>query len=73
MSSNGLSYHSLLYGGTSAVGKYLAASGLSHAGCSLGKASSSGGTLGVLQMGLEQLDRRDFLQNSLTNINFNSS
>lgn len=55
------------------VGKYRAASGLSHAGCSLGKTSSSGGTLGVLQMGLKQLDRRDFLQNSLTNINFTSS
>lgn len=40
------------------VGKYFAASGLSHAGCSLRKGSSSRGTLGLLQMELEQLDGR---------------
>ena len=59
--------------GTSVVDKYFAASGLANAGCSLRKGSSSRGTMDVLQMGLKWLDRIDFLQRSLNNMNFNPS
>jgi len=58
---------------TSVVDKYFAASGLAHAGSSLRKEGSLRGTMSVLQMGLKWLDRRDFLQHSLTNVSVNLS